>query len=128
MKKFFLVFLVLLVGMAGLSAAPPQPGGAVDTPQEVILQVDSTASFMDPGIPVPMRPGGVFATAQGDDVAFTEAIELICSWFDQYREGLLTETDFKTLAAGRITVMYMRELRIKGLLLSLAPDSFYLLC
>ena len=108
-KKLFLVFLVLLVGMVGLSASPPSPGGADDAPQMVLPLADTAAFAAVPGVPAPVRPGGVFATAQGDDVAFTEAIELICSWFDQYREGLLTENDFKTLVAGRITVMYMRE-------------------
>jgi hypothetical protein len=35
---------------------------------------------------------------------------LICLWADQYREGLLTHDEFKTLVVGRFAVMYMRHL------------------
>ncbi|MDR1072170.1 MAG: hypothetical protein LBL45_00630, partial [Treponema sp.] len=32
-----------------------------------------------------------------------------CLWADQYKAGLLTHDEFKTLVAGRIVVMYMRD-------------------
>jgi hypothetical protein len=35
-----------------------------------------------------------FITAPDDGAAFTEDIELLCSWSEQYREGLLTGNDF----------------------------------
>jgi hypothetical protein len=107
-KKLFLVFLVLLVGIAGLSAAPPRPGGADNVPQMIIPRVDSTVSIAPPGMPEPMRSGGIFV-AQGKKTAFTETTAVICLWFDQYREGLLTGDEFKTLVAGRIAVIYMIE-------------------
>jgi hypothetical protein len=77
-KKLFLVFLVMLVGMAGLSAAPPGEGWADDAPQVVMPQADSAA--------------------------FTQAVDLICLWADQYRQGLLTQDEFKVLVAGRIAI------------------------
>jgi hypothetical protein len=100
-KKLFLVFFVLMAGMAGLSAAPPRPGGADDAPQ---IPLTDSIVF----IPASMRPGGIFV-ALGNDAAFTEAIGLICLWVDQYQAGQLTGDELKTLAAGRITVMYMRQ-------------------
>jgi hypothetical protein len=106
-KKFFLVFLVLLAGMAGLSAAPLRPGGGNDAPLMVMPQGDMAVSIAASGVPAPMRPGGVFVSAQ--ESAFTQDLELICLWFEQYREGLLTADEFKTLAAGRVAVMYMRD-------------------
>jgi hypothetical protein len=33
-----------------------------------------------------------------------QAVELICLWSDQYREGLLTQDEFKVLVAGRIAI------------------------
>jgi hypothetical protein len=74
----------------------------------IIPQVDSTISIVTSGMPAPMRQGGIFV-AQGNDAAFTEAIDLICLWAGQYRAGLLTDNEFKTLVSGRIAVMYMRE-------------------
>jgi hypothetical protein len=56
-----------------------------------------------------MRLGGGFVTAQGNEAAFTEDIELLCLWADQSREGLLTQDEFKTLVAGRIGVLFMRD-------------------
>jgi hypothetical protein len=49
-----------------------------------------------------------FVMARDNKTAFVQDLELICLWFERYREGLLTANDFKTLVAGRITVMYMR--------------------
>jgi hypothetical protein len=98
-KKLFLVFLVMLVGMAGLSAAPPGEGWADDAPQVVVPQADSTASIRAPGMP--LLPGGGFDMAQ--------AVELICQRSDQYRQGLLTQDEFKVLVADRVTVMYMKN-------------------
>jgi hypothetical protein len=100
MKKLFLVLLVLLVGMTGLSASPPQPGGADDAPQVIMPLTDSPVSIAVPGMPAPMWRGGVFVS---------QDIELICLWADQYREGLLTGDEFKTLVSGRITIMDMRD-------------------
>jgi hypothetical protein len=37
-----------------------------------------------------------------------EDVELICLWADQYRQGLLTQDEFKLLIAGRLTIMCMR--------------------
>jgi hypothetical protein len=37
-----------------------------------------------------------------------EDVGLICLWADRYQAGLLTQDEFKTLVAGRITVMCMR--------------------
>jgi hypothetical protein len=129
-KKLFLVFLVLLVGMAGLSAVPLRPGGGDETPQSVIPQVDITVSIPAPEMPAPMWLTVGFITAQADEAAFTEDIELLCSWSEQYREGLLTGNDFKTLVSGRIAVMYMREQALKGIrrIASLAPPEYSLLC
>jgi hypothetical protein len=84
-KKLFLVFLVLLVGMAGLSAAPPGEGWADDAPQPVMLQEGSAASIASPGV-------------QAD-------VELIYRRADQYRQGLLTQDEFKVPAAGWIDVL-----------------------
>ncbi|MDR2742247.1 MAG: hypothetical protein LBB98_08875, partial [Treponema sp.] len=42
--------------------------------------------------------------AKNHEVAFTQAVELICLWADQFRQGLLTQDEFKTLVAGRITI------------------------
>jgi hypothetical protein len=129
-KKLFLVFLVLLVGMAGLSAAPLRPGGGDITPQIVIPQADITISIPAPEMPAPMWLTVGFITAQDDGAAFTEDIELLCLWSEQYREGLLTGNDFKTLVSGRIAVMYMREQALNGIqrVVSLAPTQFPLLC
>jgi hypothetical protein len=93
-KKLFLVFLVLLVGMSGLSAAPPGDGRADITPQTP--HADSAASIGAPGVWMPLLPGGGFDMAQ--------AVELICQWSDQYRQGLLTQDEFKVLVAGRIAI------------------------
>jgi hypothetical protein len=106
-KKLFLVFFVLLVGMAGLSAAPSREGGVNDTPQAVIPQADSTASIRAPGVWMPLLPGGGFDMAQ--------AVDLICLWSDQYREGLLTQDEFKVLVAGRIDVLKMGALGMRAL-------------
>ena len=122
MKKLFLVFLVLLAGMAGLSAAPPQSGGAGDAPRMIMPLAYSAVSIVAPGMPAPMRPGGGFV-AQGNDAAFTQDIELICLWADQYREGLLTEDEFKTLVVGRIAIMYMREQADGGGMRALAEKT-----
>jgi hypothetical protein len=106
-KKLFLVFLVLLVGMSGLSAAPPGSGGGDDTPQMVMPQADITASITAPGVLAPMRPGGVFD--------MTQAVELICQWADQYRQGLLTQGEFKVLVADRIDILNIDTGGIKSL-------------
>jgi hypothetical protein len=63
MKKLFLVFFVLLMGMSGLSVAPPEQGGDNDTPQMVMPQADIAAFIAAPGVQAPMRSGGVFVTA-----------------------------------------------------------------
>ena len=72
------LFLVLLVGMTGLSAAPPGEGGGDNTLQMITLRVDITASIAAPVMEAPMRPGGFFATSQGNDAAFTQDLDLMC--------------------------------------------------
>lgn len=109
MKKLFLVFLILLVVIAGLSAAPPREGGGDNTLQMIIPRVDITVSIAVPVMSATMRSEWVFVTANSNKVAFAQAIDLICFWSDQYRNGLLAEDDFKTLVAGRIIVLYMME-------------------
>jgi hypothetical protein len=108
-KKFFLVLLVLLVGITGLSAAPPGVGGGDNTLQMIIPQADIAVSIAAPVMPAPMRPDEVFVTAQGNEAAFTQDLELICLWAEQYREGLLTQDEFKPLVAGRIAVIRIWE-------------------
>jgi hypothetical protein len=129
-KKLFLVFLVLLVGMSGLSAAPLGSGGVNDTPQVVMPQEDIFASIGAPGVQTPMRPGWGFAMAQDNKTAFIQDMELIDLWFGQYQEGLLAANDFKTLVADRIAVMYMRGQTIEVIqrIASVAPVEFPLLC
>ena len=115
-KNSFLFFLVLLGGMTGLSAVSSEEGGGDNTPQMIIPQVDITVSIATSVMPAPMRPGVVSVMAnKNNKAAFTQDIELICLWFDQYREGLLTANDFKTLVAGRITVLYMKEQILRGI-------------
>jgi hypothetical protein len=128
-KKLFLVLLVLLVGIIGLSAAPLRPGGGDDAPLIFIPQ-ENMAVFTAPGMPAPMRPAMTFVIAQDNKATFAQDLELICLWFEQYREGLLTANDFKTLVAGRITVMHMRGQAIEGIqrTISLAPAKYPLLC
>jgi hypothetical protein len=125
-KKLFLVFLVLLVGMAGLSAAPPKSGGINNTPQMVMPQAVSIAVsekqepisgscfrintvFCQPTLSLSPILFVDFITAPDNTTAFTEDIELICLWADQYRQGLLTQDEFKVLVAGRIGVLFMRD-------------------
>jgi hypothetical protein len=120
-KKLFLVFLVLPVGMAGLSAAPPGSDGVNDTPQVVMPQAVSIAVseiqapisgscirintvFCQPALSFSPILFVDFITAPDNTTAFTEDIELICLWADQYRQGLLTQDEFKTLVAGRIVI------------------------
>jgi hypothetical protein len=128
-KKLFLVLLVLLAGISGLSAAPLRPGGGDDTPLVVIPQ-EGAAAFTAPGMPAPMRPAMIFVRAQDHEAAFTQAVDLIRLWSDQYRQGLLTQNEFKTLVAGRIMVMYMRGQAINDIqrIAALAPIGFPLLC
>jgi hypothetical protein len=128
-KKLFLVLLVLLAGIAGLSAAPPRPGGGDDTPLIVIPQ-ENTAAFTAPGMPAPVRPAMAFAIARGHEAAFARAVDLICLWPERYREGLLSANGFKALVAGRITVMYMRGQAIEAIqrIAAMAPVGFPLLC
>ena len=122
MKKLFLILLVLLVGMTGLSAAPPVEGGADDALQIIMPQADITVFTAVPEMPEPMRPGGIFV-AQGNEAAFTQDLDLICLWSDQYREGLLSRDEFKTLVAGRIAVMYMRDQAGDGGMRALAKKT-----
>jgi hypothetical protein len=107
-KKLFLVLVILLVGMTGLPAAPPGQGWVNDTPQMVMPYADIAASAAVPG-PAPMWPDAVFVTAQSNEAAFTQAVELISLWAEQYRQGLLTADEFTTLVAGRIGVLFMRD-------------------
>jgi hypothetical protein len=81
-KKLFLVLLVLLAGISGLSAAPLRPGGGNDTPLIFIPREDTTIAFTAPGTPAPMRPAMTFVMAQDHEAAFTRDLELICLWFE----------------------------------------------
>jgi hypothetical protein len=129
-KKLFLVLLVLLVGIAGLSAVPLRPGGGDDTPLIFTPQEDTAIAFRAPGTPAPMRPAMTFVMVQDNKAAYTQDLELICLWFGQYQDGLLSANDFKTLVAGRITVMYMRGQAIEAIqrIATLAPSKYSLLC
>jgi hypothetical protein len=51
-----------------------------------------------------MRPAMTFVIIQNHEAAFTQAVDLICLWSDQYRQGLLTQDEFKTLVTGRIII------------------------
>jgi hypothetical protein len=51
---------------------------ADDTLQMITLRVDITASIAAPVMEAPMRPGGFFATSQGNDAAFTQDLDLMC--------------------------------------------------
>jgi hypothetical protein len=128
-KKLFLVLLALLVGMSGLSAAPPGEGGVDSTLWIGIPQVNIALWDVAPGIPAPIRPGGVL-TATLNKTPVTQDLKLICLWLGQYQEGRLAANDFKTLAAGRITVMYVSGQTIEAmqLIASLAPVEYPLLC
>jgi hypothetical protein len=129
-KKLFLVLLVLLAGIAGLSAAPLRPGGGDEAPLSFIPREGTAIAFAAPGIPEAVRPATVFVVAQDNKAAFARDLELICLWFGQYQEGLLSANDFKTLVAGRITVMYMRGQAIEDIqrMAILAPAKYPLLC
>jgi hypothetical protein len=122
-KKLFLVFCVLLAGMTGLSAAPLRPGGGNDAPLMVIPQVDITLS-----IAAPVTPAMTFVIVHESAVA--QDLELICLWFGQYQEGLLTADEFTTLVAGRAAVMYMREQTTEAIrrIASLTLAEYPLLC
>jgi hypothetical protein len=129
-KKLFLVLLVLLAGISGLSAAPLRPGGGDDTPLIVIAQEGTVIAFTAPGMSASIRQAMTFVMAQNTKAAFARDLELICLWSDQYRQGLLTQDEFKTLVAGRITVMYMRGQAIEAIqrIAALAPSRYPLLC
>jgi hypothetical protein len=92
MKKLFVLFLCL-AAVAGFVWAE---------------------DYRPPGAPALEMTGyGVGCEAVVPDtvlaVASLEAVELICLWADQYQEGLLKQGEFKTLVAGRIAVMRMRD-------------------
>jgi hypothetical protein len=124
-KKLFLVFLVLLVGMSGLSAAPPGQGGVNDTPQVVMPPGEQepisgscfgiNAVICQPTLSLSPILFVDFITAMDNVTAFTEDIELLCQWSDQYRRGLLTQNEFKVLVAGRIDVLKMSALGMRSL-------------
>jgi hypothetical protein len=103
-KKLFLVLLVLLVGIAGLSAVPLRPGGSDDAPLIFTPQEDTAIAFRAPGTPAPMWPAMTLVMARDHEAAFARAVELIGLWSDQHRQGLLTRDEFKTLVTGRIII------------------------
>jgi hypothetical protein len=79
-----------------------------------------------PGAPVLELPGygvGCEAVAPDTVLAPLGAVELICLWADQYQAGLLTQDEFKTLVAGRITVMRMRDQTHSEGMYSLAAET-----
>ncbi|MDR1410642.1 MAG: hypothetical protein LBI91_00385 [Spirochaetaceae bacterium] len=73
MKKLFLILLVLLVGMAGLSAAPPRPGGVFtldaalseNSVQEAVIISDTVLATQD----FFSLPAGILALS--DTIDFT---------------------------------------------------------
>jgi hypothetical protein len=73
------LFLVLFVLLAGMAGLSATPPGRAGS--------DDTPQMVIP----------------------LEDVELICLWAAQYRQGLLTQDEFKTLVTGRIVVMYMRD-------------------
>jgi hypothetical protein len=88
MKKLFVLFLCLAAAVGFIWAGAVRP----------------------PGIPELLGYGAGCEAVTPDTVlavASLEAAELICLWADQYQAGLLTQDEFKTLVAGRITVMCM---------------------
>jgi hypothetical protein len=106
MKKLFSFMLILLLGagLFGLPAIPLHPGG--DNAPLIFMPQENMATFTAPGTPAPMRLTMTFAMDQKHEAAFAQAVDLICLWSDQYRQGLLTQDEFKTLVAGRIVIAF----------------------
>ncbi|MDR2797524.1 MAG: hypothetical protein LBB80_04205 [Treponema sp.] len=130
MKKLFSFMLILFlgVGLFGLPAIPLHPGG--DAPGLIIAQADIPE--VTPAVLVPMA--AVFLVVYqdsallGNEASYRKSAEQIDLWFEQYQAGLVSAGEFMKLVNGRMEVVYMRELRLKGLLVGIALDSLYLLC
>jgi hypothetical protein len=137
MKNFFLVFLILMAAGLGLSADPINPGDTETIQRFASPRNGATVTetplhvrewFQKAAIRFSIRQASQ-APLYTENIEFLdESVRLICLWGNQYLSGQLTEQDFQTLVAGRIGVLYMRKLRIKGLLVSMAPDRFCMLC
>jgi hypothetical protein len=130
MKKLFSFMLILFlgVGLFGLPAIPLYPVG--DTPGLVMAQED--VPEVTPAVPASMA--AVFLVVYqdsallGNEASYRKSAEQICLWFEQYQAGLVSAGEFMKLVNGRMEVVYMRELKIRDLLVGIASDSFYLLC
>ena len=108
MKKLFFVLLAMVIGI-GLVSAQLNPTHPIGAPAEH----EFSAVIPDMALITPAPMAAVFKVHdQGPD----------------YQAGILSSGEFMTLVNGRIGVLYIRELRIKGLLLSLVPVGFPLLC
>jgi hypothetical protein len=113
-KKLFLVLLVLMVGISGLSAMPLRPGGGNDTPLTYIPQEDMIA-FTAPRISAPMRPAMTLVIAQNHEAAFTQATGM----------RFLAEKTKKNV--DRLFMSWEVEMGIRRPI-SLAPAKYPLLC
>jgi hypothetical protein len=100
MKKLLFLFLCLAVVAGFVSAGDIHPPGALELPGYGFHEAAVT-------------PDTVLAPL--------ETAELICLWADQYQAGLLSYDEFKTLVAGRITVMRMRD-QTEAALPTVPPD------
>ena len=106
MKKLFVLFLCLVAVAGFVSAGAVHPSG-VPAP-EVLPGYGVGYCAVTPDTALVAETYGL-----PDQILivsdFTQDIDLICLWSDQYREGLLSRDEFKTLVAGRIAVMYRRD-------------------
>jgi hypothetical protein len=102
MKKLFPFMLILFLGagLFGLPAIPLRPGS--NAPGSVLLREDISDAALK-------APAGVLVNDRlpylsFSEIAFIRAVDLICLWSEQYREGLLTRNEFKVLVAGRVAL------------------------
>jgi hypothetical protein len=110
MKKLFVLLLAMVigVGLVSASANPEHPPG-VQSLEMALSGYGAEGRIVTPDTVPAMRLEVVFAMAGCSEVALTQDLDLICLWADRYREGLLTQDEFKTLVTGRIVVMYRRD-------------------
>jgi hypothetical protein len=140
-KKILLVFLVMMVGLVGVSAIPNRPGGGSETPQSILPQNGVRLSIATPA-PLGMRALAKETARKVDKILQTpglstqyaekadflgESVRLITVWALWYLSGQLSEDDFKTLVAGHMDVLKMRLLS-QTASIGLIPVSFTLLC
>jgi hypothetical protein len=143
-KKLFLTFLILMVGLVGISAIPNRPGGGYEAPQSILPQDGVRLSTAVPVIPLGMRARtketakkvdrALWLISHGLSLRYVEnaefldeSVQLITVWTLRYLSGQLSEDDFKTLVAGRMDVMKMRLLN-QTASIGLISVRFPLLC